>query len=297
MPEWVDAAAVGGSFSDLLPLESICGVDVTQCVRNKHQGQPGQSMGDIELDPTNPFSMNTNAISPTNDTQELEPTNPLNIESKSTNPLGDDCTSAEGFPCITNANLGESTNPFEDEDSMDDYLLNMENKPVITPPKLLVNEGAVTFAGNEKSSSNPFEDGEDMEHKQNEDDPTDQSETYEESFDNGAVENKDDKFGKDFTVTQMRKRKSTIRRIGSLKRTPSVKAFQCPKEFCGFLTSTADKLAVHVDRVHGAYHDLLSPHSPELAPKTQKSSIYEAKRLSDIMWGTMAAGKIFITLL
>ena len=98
-------------------------------------------------------------------------------------------------------------------------------------------------------------------------------------------------------ITQMRKRKSTIRRIGSLKRTPSVKAFQCPKEFCGFLTSTADKLAVHVDRVHGAYHDLLSPHSPELAPKTQKSSIYEAKRLSDIMWGTMAAGKIFMTLL
>ena len=247
-------------------------------------------MGDVELDPTNPFSMNTNAMSPTTDKQELEPTNPLNIESKSTNPLGDDCTSAEGFPCITNANLGESTNPFEDEDSTDDNLLSLENKPMMTPPELLVNEGAVTFAGNEKSSSNPFEDGEDMEHKQNEDDPTDQSETYEESFDNGAVENKDDKFGKDFTVTQMRKRKSTIRRIGSLKRTPSVKAFQCPKEFCGFLTSTADKLAVHVDRVHGAYHDLLSPHSPELAPKTQKSSIYEAKRLSDIMWGTMAAG-------
>merc|ERR1719422_2839465 len=127
-----------------------------------------------------------------------------------------------------------------------------------------------------------------MVHKLNEDDPTDQSETHEDAFD--SVENKDDKFGKDFTVTQMRKRKSTIRRIGSLKRTPSVKAFQCQKEFCGFLTSTADKLAVHVDRVHGAYHDLLSPHSPELAPKTQKSSIYEAKRLSDIMWGTMAAG-------
>ena len=252
-------------------------------------------MGDEELDPTNPFSMNTNAMSPTTDKQELEATNPLNIESKSTNPFGDDCTSAEGSPRITNANLEESTNPFEDEDSMDDNVLNLENKPVITPPKLLANEGAVTFAGNENSSSNPFEDSEDMVHKLNEDDPTDQSETHEDSFD--SVENKDDKFGKDFTVTQMRKRKSTIRRIGSLKRTPSVQAFQCPKEFCGFLTSTADKLAVHVDRVHGAYHDLLSPHSPELSRKTQKSSIYEAKRLSDIMWGTMAAGKIFITLL
>ena len=243
-------------------------------------------MGDIELDPTNPFSMNTNAISPTNDTQELEPTNPLNIESKSTNPFGDDCTSAEGSPRITNANLEESTNPFEDEETMDDNLQNPENKPT----KLI---------GNEKSSANPFEDSENMEQKQNEDDPTeepvepDQSETQEDSFDAGSVENKDDKFGNDFTVTQMRKRKSTIRRIGSLKRTPSVKAFQCQKEFCGFLTSTADKLAVHVDRVHGAYHDLLSPHSPELAPKTQKSSIYEAKRLSDIMWGTMAAGTTF----
>ena len=231
--------------------------------------------------------MNTNAISPTNDTQELEPTNPLNIESKSTNPFGDDSPSAESSPRITNANLEESTNPFEDEETMDDNLQNPENKPT----KLI---------GNEKSSANPFVDSENMEQKQNEDDPTeepDQSETQEDSFDAGSVENKDDKFGKDFTVTQMRKRKSTIRRIGSLKRTPSVKAFQCQKEFCGFLTSTADKLAVHVDRVHGAYHDLLSPHSPELAPKTQKSSIYEAKRLSDIMWGTMAAGKIFITLL
>ena len=257
-------------------------------------------MGDVELDPTNPFSMNTNAMSPTTDKQELEPTNPLNIESKSTNPFWDDSTSAEGSPRITNANLEESTNPFGDEDFMDDNLLNLKNKPVIKPPKLIVNEGAVTLADNEKSYSNPFEDNEDME--LNEDDPCeevaepDQSKTQEDSFDAGSVENKDDKFGKDFTVTQMRKRKSTIRRIGSLKRTPSVQAFQCPKEFCGFLTSTADKLAVHVDRVHGAYHDLLSPHSPELSRKTQKSSIYEAKRLSDIMWGTMAAGKIFMTL-
>ena len=36
LPEWMVAAVVGGSFSDLLPLESICGVDVTQCVQNKH---------------------------------------------------------------------------------------------------------------------------------------------------------------------------------------------------------------------------------------------------------------------
>ena len=158
LPEWVDAAAVGGSFSDLLPLESICGVDVTQCVRNQHQGQ---RMGDVGLDPTNPFRT---------------------LRTWSTSKM----------------------------------------KTILL---------------------------------------------------------------------------KSLLRIGSLKRTPSVKAFQCPKEFCGFMTDTEDKLAVHVDRVHGAYHDLLSPHSPELARKTQKSSIYEAKRLSDIMWGTMAAGKIFITLL
>ena len=54
-------------------------------------------MGDVELDPTNPFSMNTNAMSPTTDKQELEATNPLNIESKSTNPFWDDSTSAEVY--------------------------------------------------------------------------------------------------------------------------------------------------------------------------------------------------------
>ena len=71
-------------------------------------------MGDVELDPTNPFNMNTNAICPTNDKQELEPTNPLNIESKSTNPFWDDSTSAEGSPRITNANLEESTKCFNE---------------------------------------------------------------------------------------------------------------------------------------------------------------------------------------
>ena len=109
------------------------------------------------------------------------------------------------------------------------------------------------------------------------------------------VENKDDKFGKDFTMTQMKKRRSTIRRIGSLRKTPSMKAFNCPKEFCGFFASSAHKLAIHVDRFHGAYQDLLTPDSPEMTQKFKKNSpIYGMKRLSDIMWGTMSTGNIYM---
>ena len=231
---------------------------------------------------------------PFGDEDEECPANPFSKESEIT---------ATSNPQNKNDNVKDATNPFEGNSDImvDDNSNHFQYRSRATPPTIEVNGG--TIAGNNSPSSNPFDSSMDAEDKygncykeiDNPDEDTDEEDTQSlescgeaESLE---VENKDDKFGKDFTVTQMKKRRSTIRRIGSLRKTPSMKAFNCPKEFCGFFASSAHKLAIHVDRFHGAYHDLLTPDSPEMTQKFKKNSpIYGMKRLSDIMWGTMSTG-------
>ena len=225
-------------------------------------------------------------------------TNPFSKESEMT---------AKRNPPHKSLDLKETTNLFDNRSDImvDDNSNHLQCKSRATPPTIEVNGG--TIAGNSSSSSSPFDssvDAEDMYDKcykeiDNPEEATDDGDVQSmdscEDVESMEVENKDDKFGKDFTMTQMRKRRSTIRRIGSLKKTPSMKAFNCPKEFCGFFASSAHKLAIHVDRLHGAYHDLLTPDSPDMTQKFKKNSpIYGMKRLSDIMWGTMSTGNTYI---
>ena len=229
-------------------------------------------------------------------------------EGYQTNPLSEENEmTATRNPQNKSINHKENTNPFDDGSDImvDDNSNHLQCKSRAAPPTIELNGG--TIACNNSSSSNPFDSSEDAEDKYgncykeitNPDGDTDEGDTQsletcreEESME---VENKDDKFGKDFTMTQMKKRRSTIRRIGSLKKTPSMKAFNCPKDFCGFFASSAHKLAIHVDRFHGAYHDLLTPDSPELTQKFRKNSpMHGMKRLSDIMWGTMSTGNTYI---
>ena len=223
--------------------------------------------------------------------EQLDKTNPFSTDAESSNPFSEE---------------SETTNPFEggSDEMADDNLNHLEFGSGATPPKIEIERAT---AGDNCSSSNPFDSSVDAEDKYGNcykdiDNPVeqpDESEAEPIEVDEEAesiqlkVENRDDMFGKDFTMTQMKKRRSTIRRIGSLRKTPSMKAFRCPKGFCGFFARSADGLAIHVDRFHGAYHDLLSPKSPELSKKRIKkhSPVYGAKRLSDIMWGTMTAGK------
>ena len=252
---------------------------------------------DEQLDKTNPFSTDAESSNPFS--EESETTNPFE-ENETTNPFFEDSETINPFE------ESETTNPFEggSDEMADDNLNHLEFGSGATPPKIEIERAA---AGDNCSSSNPFDSSVDAEDKYGNcykdiDNPVeqpDESEAEPIEFDGEAesiqlkVENRDDMFGKDFTMTQMKKRRSTIRRIGSLRKTPSMKAFRCPKGFCGFFARSADGLAIHVDRFHGAYHDLLSPKSPELSKKRIKkhSPVYGAKRLSDIMWGTMTAGK------
>ena len=228
--------------------------------------------------------------------EDMDQTNPFSSDSASTNPFSEEMIRTIE-PLHKSAN--ESTNPFEDSS---DIILNEEPDDL---PTIVVDRGMEEAADGGSSSTNPFEvslDAEDLygscykEISNPVGEPDDGKAVPLEGCrqaENIDLENKDGKFGKNFTATQMRKRKSTIRRMGSLRKTPCMKAFRCPKEFCGFFASSADKLAIHVDRFHGAYHDLLSPESPELTRTPRKNSpVCGVKRLSEIMWGTMTGGNI-----
>jgi len=250
---------------------------------------------DEKLDKTNPFSVDGESSNPfsvenetTNHFKESETSNPFE-ESETANPFEE----------------SETTNPFEggSDGVADDNSDHLQSGSRAPPPTIEIGEAA---AGN-NSSSNPFDSSAEDKYGncyKDIDNPVeqpDESEAEPMDFYREAestkleMENRDDKFGKDFTMTQMKKRRSTIRRIGSLRKTPSMKAFRCPKGFCGFFARSADRLAIHVDRFHGAYHDLLSPDSPEVSKRIKKHSpIYGVKRLSDIMWGTMTAGSSWV---
>ena len=244
------------------------------------------------------MALETNGLDQeTVEVEEMDQTNPFSSDSASTNPFSEEMIQIKE-PLHKSAN--KSTNPFEDSTS--DKIL--DEKPDDLPT-IVVDRGMEEAADGGSSSTNPFEvslDAEDLygscykEISNPIGEPDDGKAVSLEGCrqaENIDLENKDGKFGKNFTATQMRKRKSTIRRMGSLRKTPCMKAFRCPKEFCGFFASSADKLAIHVDRFHGAYHDLLSPESPELTRTPRKNSpVCGVKRLSEIMWGTMTGGNI-----
>ena len=232
--------------------------------------------------------------------EELDKTNPFSIDGEPSSPFSE--SESEITAGSNPDNNSETTNPFEG--GSDDNSNHLQCGSTMTAPTIEIRKASLP--GNNSFSSNPFENSVDTEDKygdcykdldntvgQPDEDETEAMDFYREA-ESTKMENKDDKFGKDFTVTQLRKRQSTIRRIGSLKQTPSKKAFRCPKEFCGFFASSADKLAIHVDRFHGTYHDLLSPASPKLSQSRRKNSpvLPGVKGMSEIIWGTMSAGNI-----
>ena len=245
-----------------------------------------------------------------------ERANPFGIEDEEldkTNPFSNDCQPPNPFSEEESEITAGKTNPFESEkttnpfESGNDVSVDDNSNDLLDPPTIEIRKASPT--DNKSSASNPFDSIADAEDKYGDcykdldntvgqtDEGDAESMDFSREADSIEVENKDDKFGKDFTMSQMRKRHSTIRRIGSLRKTPSMKAFRCPKQFCGFFANSADRLAIHVDRFHGTYHDLLSPASPKLSkPQSRKNSrspVFGVKVMSDIIWGTMAAGKIY----